>query len=340
MSLLRVIAALILLALCSTPLNAESVEEFYRGRTVSLVVGYPPTSGYSVYAHVLARHLPKHIPGRPTVIVRNLPGAASMNAANSLYNVSPKDGSVIGMFATAVVVDALFGETAAKFDATQFNWLANVDESVGTCIVWHSSPIKSFEDLFQTSTFFGASGPAAGITQHALALTNLFGSRIKLVRGYGGGADIILAMERGEVEGQCGVPISLLKTQLAEKLQAGLIRPIIHDKQGPAIELPGVPSVYDFVKSEDDRQVLDLVFGWHVLGRPVAAPPGVPSDRVQALRGALMATMADPEFLEDAKRTKLDVQPLEGAKVAERIAGLLTLPKNVVERAARAVREP
>lgn len=315
------------------------VAEFYRGKTIPLVVGYPATSGYSIYARSLARHLGHHIPGQPVVIMQNMPGAASLNAANWIYNVGARDGSVIGMFSTAAAIDGLFGNSQAKFDARKFTWIGNMDQSIGTCAVWHTSNVKTFDDALNKEVLFGATGPAAGITQGALALKNLFGAKIRLAKGYGGGAEIVLAMEREEVQGQCAMPLSLLKTSLADKVRAGQIIPIIHDGLKPVASLPGVPSVYDYAKTDEDRQVLDLVFGWHELGRPVAAPPDLPRDRMDSLRTAFMATMADSEFVAEAQKMDLDISPLPGDQVAVLIQRFFGYSQSVVDRAADAVRE-
>jgi tripartite-type tricarboxylate transporter receptor subunit TctC len=332
-------AALAAVAGAAAPSAAADVADFYKGKTVTVLVGYPGSSGYTFYNRTLARHIGAHVPGKPNAISQNMPGAASMTAANWIYNVAPRDGTLIGMFAAAVTIDGLFGNSAAKFDATKFTWIGNMDRSVGTCSVWHTSGIKRFDDLLTRAALFGGTGPAAGITQHALALKNLFGARIKVIPGYGGGQDIVLAMERGEVQGQCAVPVSTLKTEWADKVARKEIIPIIHDSMTPSDELSGVPSVYDYAKNDDDRRVLDLVFGWHVLGRPVAGPPGLPAERADALRAAFLETMKDPAFLAEAEKQHLDIKPSSGDEVAAIIARFFASPASVIERADRAVRD-
>jgi tripartite-type tricarboxylate transporter receptor subunit TctC len=268
-----------------------------------------------------------------------MPGAGSMTAANWLYNVAPKDGTAIGIFAINVAIDALFGNSAAKFDPNNFNWIGNMAQNIAVCAVSPAAGVRNFGELQSKEVLFGATGAAGVTVQAALALKNLFGAKIKLVRGYGAGEDIALAMDRGEVEGRCGIPLSVLKTNLADRVRAGQIIPLIHDSLYKVPDLPGVPSVYDLAKNEEDRQVLDLVFGWHVLGRTVAAPPGLPVDRLNALQDAFMATMKDKQFLESAQKGNLEIDPSSGVDVATLVTRFLSHPKNSVDRAASVVRD-
>jgi tripartite-type tricarboxylate transporter receptor subunit TctC len=287
---------------------------------------------------MLAKDWSDHIPGRPNVIVQSMPGAGSIKAANYVYSVAPKDGTTLGIFSVGALIDELFGMSATRFDSTKSGWIGNMDESVGVCVVKSASGVLKFEDLLQKEILFGGTGPSGGATQAASALTRLYGAKIKLIKGYPGAQDVVLAMDRGEVHGVCGITLAVLKSRLAQQIATLQLIPIIHDAMKPHPELPGIPSVYDFAKSDDDRKVLDLLFGWRVLGRPIAAPPGIPAERLAALRKAFTETVNDKRFVADAAKAKLDIAPASGEVVADLIARLFSHSKDTVKRAADAVR--
>ena len=332
-----ILAVVIALGIAS-PAGAQAIADFYKGKTVTIVVGYPPASGYTLYGQMLAKYFPDHMPGRPTVIVQSMPGAGSIKAANYVYTVAPKDGTTLGVFSVGALIDELFGMSTTSFDSTKYGWIGNMDESVGVCVVKSASGVRKFEDLLQKETLFGGTGPSGGATQAAIALTRLYGAKIKLIKGYPGAQDVVLAMDRGELQGVCGITIAVLKSRLSHQIAAGTLVPIIHDAMKPHPELPGVPSVYDFAKTDDDRKVLDLLFGWRVLGRPIASPPGIPAERLAALRKAFQDTMNDKRFIADAAKAQLDIAPAPGEEVAGLIARLFSHDKATVKRAADAVR--
>jgi tripartite-type tricarboxylate transporter receptor subunit TctC len=266
-------------------------------------------------------------------------GASGITAANWLYGVAPKDGSVLATFVPTVAFEPLFGNNAARFDSTKFTWIGNMEESAATCGVSKASGINVFEDLRTKETVFGATGATGPFTKFALAVKNLLGAKIKLVQGYKGSASLKIALQRGEVQGACAVPVSTLLSFWKDDLDSGAFRPILQlsGKRHPV--LAGVPHVNDYVKTEDDRQVFGLIFGSQELGRPFLAPPGLPAERVRALRTAFMTTMNDPEFLADAARTQIDVSPATGEEVEALIARLSTSSPTVVERALQAFRK-
>ena len=325
-----------LLACLASPAAAEDIADFYKGKTVTVIVGYPPASGYTFYGQVLARAFADHIPGKPTVIVQNMPGAGSIKAANYLYNVAPKDGTAVGIFSVGALIDELFGHSTTSFDTTKFGWVGNMDETIGLCVVNGNSGIASFDDLRKKGDFVRRYRPF-GRRHASRARTHaLYGAKIKLIKGYPGAEDVVLAMDRGEVQGVCGLTKTVLKSRFAESLKSGQLKPIIHDNMKSQADLPGVPGVYDFAKTAKDREVLDLLFGWRVLGRPVAAPPGVPPERLQALQQAFLDTMKDPRFVAEAQKASLDLAPSSGEEVAALIKRLFS--KDTVARAAEAVR--
>lgn len=333
------IAAGLTMALHSAPVAADAVADFYKGKQISLVIGFAPGAGYDTYGRLFARHFGNHLPSKPSVVVQNMPGAGSLKAANHLYNLAAKDGSVLGMFASSTAFEPLFGGEGAQFDTAKYTWIGNMDESIGTCVAWHSSGIDTFDDLMTKDSIFGGSGPAAVTSQHAVALKNLLGAKIKLVQGYNGAGDVKLAMARGEVQASCGFALSSIKSQHATEWKTGQIKILVQLAIEKTPELAGVPHLYDYAKTDEMRQVFDLVFGRHVIGRPIAAPPGIPDDRKQALRAAFMATMKDPAFLADADKLKLDVSASDGEGVEKLFARFFGYPKSAVDKAVAAMKE-
>jgi tripartite-type tricarboxylate transporter receptor subunit TctC len=321
------------------PAVAEPAADFYKGKTLNLIIGFPPGAGYDAYGRLLARHLGGHLPGNPNVVPQNMPGAGAMKATNYLYSVAAKDGTVIGHVPSSVIMEQLFGNPAVQFDAAKFTWIGNMDQTIGTCAVWHTSGIERFEDLMTKPTVFGGSGPSGVNSQHAAALKNLLGAKIKLIQGYPGSNQIKLAMEKGELQGACGMALSSLKSQHANEYRSGELKPIVQLAPEKNPELPRVAHIYDYAKDEEMRQIFDLVFGPHIIGRPVVAPPGIAADRKAALRAAFMATMNDPAFRADAKKMKLDITPSDGAWVERLFAKFFSYPKPVVTKAIAAMRD-
>jgi tripartite-type tricarboxylate transporter receptor subunit TctC len=327
------IALLALLGFFATPALAQSVQQFYKGRQVTLIVGFNPGGAYDPYARLVARHLPKHLPGSPEIVVKNMPGAGGVLAANYLYNAAPKDGSELGLIAGSAALEPLFGVRPAKFDGEKFNWLGSANDEPGICCSWHTSPIVTARDLFDKQMIVGASGTSN--LDFPLALNAVLGTKINIKRGYNGSSSIMRAMERGEIQGMCGIVYSALRTShpawLAQKrvrllLQIGLQR---NDK------MPDVPFVMDFVKNDDDRRLLRLLVGWTIMGRPFLAPPGIREERKLALRRAFDLTMSDPAFLADTAKLRLDISPIRGVMIEQFLQDAYGTPRPLVERAAK-----
>ena len=321
------------LGLLSSGAVAESVEDFYRGKNISLYIGYSPGGGYDTYGRTVARHMGRHIPGKPRIVVKNRPGAGSMLLTNELYNTLPKDGTVIATVGRGLMMEPLFGTKEAKYKPAEFGWLGSANNEVSVCVSWHKTDIKTFEDLFTKSMIVGGTGPGADTDTFPKVLNNVLGTKLKLVTGYPGGNDILFAMERGEVEGRCGYSWSSAKSRRADWLKDGKMRVLVQMSTAKHPDLPDVPFVMDFAKSERDKEVLGLIFARQAAGRPFLAPPGVPSARLAALRAAFEATMADPKFLEDAKRQKLEVAPVSGEKINALIAEIYAAPADIVAAA-------
>jgi tripartite-type tricarboxylate transporter receptor subunit TctC len=318
--------------------SADEVSDFYRGKTFTIVVGHEVGTGFDIYSRTLARHLGRHIPGNPNVVVQNMNGASGITSANWLYNIAPKDGLVMATFVQSVPFEPLYGNSAARFDPAKSTWIGNLEESIGVCGVSKASGIARFDDLAVREAVFAGTGATGPLGKASLAVKNLLGAKIKLVTGYQGSASVKLAMQRGEVAGICGLPMSTVTSFWKDDYDAGNFRPIIQLSGRSQPQLRGIPHVDDFAKSEEDRQVLGLIFGTLALGRLYVSTPGVPPARAEALRSALMATARDPVFLDDATKTQIEISPMTGAEVEAFIARLSSSSPRVIERAKQAYR--
>jgi tripartite-type tricarboxylate transporter receptor subunit TctC len=311
--------------------SAQDAAAFYRGKSINLIVGFNPGGGADAYTRLLARHLGRHIAGNPTIVVRNMQGAGSVIAANYIFNVSPKDGLEIGLFAGNIVIDPLIGGTQHKYDARAFSWIGAPSSDSNVCVASPRTTFKTIDDVLQREMITGTSGTST--LDFPLTLNNVIGTKFKLVKGYAGSAAMRLALERGEIEGFCGVGYYSMRT-------AGLLTP---DKANVLVqiglskhpEMPNVPFVFDYAKSEEDRQIFTLVFGWLDLVRPVAAPPGTPAERVQALRDGFDRAMKDPALLADAEKIDVGIKPMTGAAIAKFVDDASRTPPAVTARAAR-----
>jgi len=323
-------------ALAVTPASAQSPAEFYKGKTVTVYVGYSPGGGYDTYARTVARQIGKHIPGNPTIIVKNRPGAGSMTLTNEIYNALPQDGTAVGIIGRGMAMEPLFGSKLAKFEPTKFNWIGSANNEVSICVSWHTSKVKTWQDMQTIPMFVGGTGAGADTDTFPRVMNNLLDTKLKLITGYPGGNDVLLAMERGEVEGRCGYSWSSAKSRKADWLKEGKMNILIQMSTGKHPDLPDVPFIMDLAKNDADRAALELIYARQEFGRPFVAPPNVPADRVAALRAAFMATMKDPDFVADAKKQNLEIAPIGGERIGELIANIYNAPADVVQRAKEA----
>jgi tripartite-type tricarboxylate transporter receptor subunit TctC len=331
----NVIGASIAVAVALTcPARAQSVEDFYRGRTVTILVGFTAGGGYDVYARLLGRHLGRYLPGNPSVIVQNMPGAGSLKATQYVYGVAPKDGTVLATVSRGMATDPLLNE--GKFDATKLTWIGSITSETSVCATWHTSPVKTWSDMMRREFSLGGSAVGADPDTFALILRNVFAAKVKLVTGYPGGNDINLAMERGEVEGRCGWSWSSLKSQKAWLKQINVLVQFTLEKNA---DLPDVPSALERAANDEQRQVLRLLVAGQFLGRPFFTSPGVPEDRRMALRRAFDATMKDARFLEEAAKVDLEITPVTGEAIDAFIAELYRTPSDVVKKAILATQK-
>jgi tripartite-type tricarboxylate transporter receptor subunit TctC len=309
----------------------------FSGETVAIEVGYGPGGGYDTYARILAKHYGRFIAGNPSVVARNMPGAGSLRAANFIYNLAPRDGTELGAWASSTVMEPLLGNDLAKFEATKFGWIGSMNQDISFCGVWQApGAATSFQDMLTKETIFGSAGAASISYQHPLVLKNLLGANARVVTGYAGAKEVNLAMQRGEVNGSCGLFVSSIKSQWLKDVQEGRLKLVIQMGPRTTSEFGNVPSAFDYVKSEDDRKVLELHFKQILLGRPLAGPPGMPAERLAALRTAFLATMKDPEFLADAGRANIDIDPVTAEQVEKLLGQFADYPRSIIDK-ARAV---
>ena len=325
------------LALLS-PASADSVSDFFGGKTLSLIAGFPPGGGYDSYVRILARHYGKLIPGHPSVIPSNMPGAGSLTAANYIYGKAANDGTVLAMFASSAVMEPLLGNKSASFDPAKFSWIGSMSQQVTYCGVWQSpTAAKSFDEMMTKPTIFGAGGPAAITFQHPTILKNVLGASVRVIPGYPGSRDLNLAMHRGEVDGECGLDGSSIKSQWPDDVSSGRLRLVIQMGNKKSDEFGDIPGVFDYAKTDEQRAVFEVLFKQLLLGRPLAGPPGIPPDRLRALRDALTATMKDDEFLAEAAKVGLEIDPASAEEVDELLKRYVAYPPEIFRKAQEAI---
>jgi tripartite-type tricarboxylate transporter receptor subunit TctC len=326
----------LVVTLLASPVGADSVEEFYKGKTINLIIGYSVGGGYDLYARHVAKHIVKYIPGRPNIVPQNMTGAGSLRAATYIYSVAPKDGTVFGTFGRTMAITPLL-TSGAQFDGTKFTWLGSVTNEVSTCVTWHTSEVKSWADMLEKPVTLGGEGPGADPDVYALLYKNIFGAKVKLVTGYHGTSNLTLAMERGETEGLCGLSWSTLKSRHMQWMKDRKINIIVQAAFKREPELIGVPLITEVAKEGEQLQILKLLLTAQEMARPFAAPPGIPADRKAALLGAFDQTMKDPEFLSEAQKLNLDVNPVGAKAIDDLLAELYATPKDVLDKAAQAI---
>jgi tripartite-type tricarboxylate transporter receptor subunit TctC len=316
--------------------RADSVADFYHGKTITVIVGYTAGGGYDLYARALVRHMGKHLPGNPSFIVQNLTGAGSLNAANNLYNVMPKDGTYFGTFGRGIAMEPLIGTAKAQFEASKFTWIGSGTNEVSVCATYETSKVKTWSDLMTKDFIAAGEGAGSDPDTYALMVKNLFGAKIRLVTGYHGTTEMNLAIERGEADGRCGWSWSAIKSTKPDWITGKKLHVLAHISEAKAPELADVPLITDFANDRQKR-IVKLVTSRQVMGRPFAAPPGVPADRKEALRRAFDATMKDPEFIKDATLQGLEVNPVTGEAIDKLLAEIYSTPPDLVEEARKAI---
>jgi tripartite-type tricarboxylate transporter receptor subunit TctC len=321
--------------------SADAVSDFYKGKQLKLIIGYPAGSGYDVHARLLGRHMARHIPGEPTIIPQNMVGAGSVRAANYVYNVAAKDGLTIGAINRSVPLAPLLGTSEkeqSQFDPLKFGWVGSMNSAVSIGIVWAASGITKFEQLLDREVIVAASAPTSDSYVFAHILNNIVGTKLKIVSGYQGSTENYLALERGEATGYMGTSYSSLKATKPDWIRDHKVNILVQVSLGKDPALPDVPLVMEFTKTESQRQALELILAPQQMGRPYMTTPGVPPERLKALQAAFMETMKDPAFVREAGKEAIDIDPMDGPAVLALLEKLYKSPPDVVKAAQKALR--
>ena len=331
---MRIAIAFIVSILCS-PAIADPIADFYKGKSINLYIGYSAGGGYDLYARLLSRHLGKHIPGKPTVVPQNMPGAGSLKVATYLSSVAVRDGTAIGTFARGMPIYPLL--FTPEFDGNKFGYLGSITTDTSVCITWANSPITKWSDVLEKQAAFGGEGAGSDPDMFATLIREVFDAKVKLISGYPGTQDITLAMERRELDGLCGISMSTIRSAHSDWLKQKKINIIVQAalKKDPTIA--EVPLLLDLATTPKQKQLLNLAVAPQTMARPFVTPPDVPPARLKALQDAFDMTMVDKEFLADAEKIRLDVNPVSGTAITEIVRNLYQTPKEIVEATARAV---
>jgi tripartite-type tricarboxylate transporter receptor subunit TctC len=331
--------AALLLAAAAWPacVSAQTVEEFYRSKSITMLVGGGAGGGYDTYARIFARHLAKHIPGNPNIIAKNMPAAAGLAAASTLYTTADKDGATIAAFTNGAAMDPLFGNASARYDAQKFNWLGSIGKLQNVCATWHLSPVKTIAAARTREVIVAAAGATSNTAIVPRALNAVIGTRFKVIAGYDTGAGLTLAVERREAEGICGLSWSTMKASRPQWIRDKLLNVIVQLGLEKLPDLPEVPAALDLVTDPEKKKVLELILIRQETGRPLAAPPGVPADRLAALRTAFDETLKDPEFVAEAERAQMEIDPLSATQIDKLLADAYATPKEIVQQAAELI---
>ena len=332
-----VLLALALVAGLSPAARADPIADFYRGRTISWILSAGAGGGYASYALAFAPYFSAHIPGNPTIVIQNMPGGGGIRAMLYLDSVAPKDGTTLGLVHSSVPFAPIYGIKAASFDPRNMNWIGSIDASTGICVAWHGSGIETWQDLLNKPFVVGGSGAGSQMETMPVMLNKLFGTKIKVISGYKGGNDIYLAMERGEVQGRCGGLISSINSTRPDWFPQKLVNVPIQIAATRNPLFPDTPAVAEFVKDERTRKILQLILAPLEMDRPILAPPGVPAERVAALRDAFHAAMNDPAFIAQAEKDHLEIREISGPRVAQILGEAFAMPADIAKAATEAM---
>jgi tripartite-type tricarboxylate transporter receptor subunit TctC len=318
-----------------SPAAAQAAQDFYKNKQIRMIIGHAVGNDYDLAGRFLARYLPRHIPGQPSIVVQNLPPAASIVAANHLYAQAPQDGTVFGSFSRNIPSQALMGQANLEVDPRRFNWLGATSLPVRVCIRSASAPVKTIADLFNKEFIVGGAGAGASLNILPTVFNQVLGTRIRIVLGYKGTNDAVLAAERGEVQGVCA---SYGQFRVFEQLfRDGNLAYLLRAEEEPIAEIPNVPSIFDYAKEPEQRQLMRFVFASTEFGRPYVFPPGVPKDRVEIMRKAFADALRDPELVAEAARIKMDMTYRPPDQLERRVADLYATPPAMIETVKKLV---
>jgi tripartite-type tricarboxylate transporter receptor subunit TctC len=314
-----------------------AAQDFFAGKTVTINVGSAAGGSYDLYARMAARHIGKHIPGNPAVIVRNMPGANSGVMANYIYEVAPKDGTALGAPLNTVPLTQLLEPDRVKFNSAEFNWIGAISSPANVLATWHTSGVKSIDDARAKEIQIGATTPGTTMEMYPLMANNLFGTKFKVITGYVGGAEINIAMERGEVLGRGANTYIAYRFQNADWIKDKKLNFVFQMTEERDPMMPDTPTLLEYAKTAEQRQIISMMVTTETIGRSLIAPAGVPPDRVALLRQALMAMVKDPEFLADVEKAQLEISPIPGEKLQQMVKNLVATPPDIVEKYKKAV---
>jgi tripartite-type tricarboxylate transporter receptor subunit TctC len=333
--------AFTVMAACSAPARAQDPAAFYAGKSVDFIIGSAAGGGYYVYAMMLSRHIGKHIPGHPQVVARLMEGAGSLTAANQLYSRLPADGTVFGAVFTGAIVEPLIGDqNKARYDSRRFGYVGSANRETSICFAQKDAGFKNWQDALDRKLIVGGAGWASSIRQFPAVLNTIIGAKFQIITGYPGSKEAVQAVEKNEVQGICGIQLSSFMPTNGAWIDSGYVKvfgQIAAAGGDPSLNKMGVQNIWEVVKNPEDRGVLELIFNQSEFGRPYITPPGVPADRLKALRDAFDATMKDPEFLAEAEKAKLPIDPVSGADFAAIVDKLYQVPEALAARARKAL---
>jgi tripartite-type tricarboxylate transporter receptor subunit TctC len=322
---------------CTALASAQSVADFYRGKTVTVTVGLAAGGGYDLHARVLAKYLGRHIPGMPAVVVKNSPGAGGLALVNALSSSVSRDGTEIATFDRGIALDPLFGGSQVRFDPLKLGWLGSTDNDASTCLSWHTSAVKTMDNVMRTPLIVGGTGATAVANTFPRVLNAVLGTKFVIIPGYPGAADALVAMERGETQGFCSLGFSTLEALRPEWVRDRKVNVFVQLALEKSPDHPDVPLALDFARTEADRQAIALIVSPNLFARPFAAPPGLPGERLEALRHAFDDTVRDPDYLAEAKARALHIELVTGAELEAVLRRLYATPPEIVARVKAAV---
>lgn len=332
---LRPVLTVIFLTVLAGPACAQ---DFYGGKTITIVVGSAPGGSYDLYARVVARHIGKHIPGNPTFVIQNMPGANSKMMAGFVYNVAPKDGTTLGAPLNTLPINQMVEADAAKFDSARFNWLGAVSSPANVLVTWHTSGVKTLDDARNKEVIIGATTPGTTQEMFPVIANNLLGTKFKVVTGYKASTEVNLAMERGEIQGRGANTYLAYRFQNPDWIRDNKINIIFQVTETRDPSMPDTPTLLEYAGTEEQKAIISLLVKSETIGRPLLAPPGVPAERVALLRKALVDVVKDPEFLAEAEKSALEISPVPGEKLQAIVQEIVSAPAETVEKYKAAVR--
>ena len=323
--------ALTAIVVASSAASAQTPEAFYKGRAIDLIVGYPPGGSNDLYARIVARHMGKYIPGNPTLVFRNMPGAGSIVASNYVYNIAPKDGSVLALVSPTSPLDEKLGAVGAKYDSGKFTWIGRMAASTNATFFMKDSPIKTVDDMFTKESRLSATGAGSTVVVFPTVMNNVLHSKFNLIMGYKGSGEAMLAMSRGESDGH-STSLDALDAEHPDWIKDGTVRVLVQYGLERHPLLPDVPTVVELAKTDEQRDILRAVMSSVEVGKMIFSSPGIPADRAETLRRAFDKMVTDPEFVADVEKARMDIGPMRGEDLQKLVQSVVGMPPDLLEK--------